>query len=246
MLDTLFGLAEDALRAPDALSASGALYDRLVPKGATYLQSRRYRRPGQPLTSASHWAAAGFVARFAPADWPGSAAFNYVCFEQNPLLEPIRRGMTRYRFSDFAPHKTAAFERYWEALGEAHIADALCATAYGADRRIFTFHIGFETADIAENEAFAVQAAAMIVAERLMSEGNSNDAAEPDESLNLSDRERDSMIYVALGKTDWEIGMILGIAQTTAKFHVDNARRKLNAVNRAHAVARYLALTGPF
>lgn len=32
--------------------------------------------------------------------------------------------------------------------------------------------------------------------------------------------------------------MILGIAQATVRFHVDNARRKLSAVNRTQAVAR--------
>ena len=43
---------------------------------------------------------------------------------------------------------------------------------------------------------------------------------------------------VAEGKTDWEISVILGIAEATVRFHVDNARRKLGAVNRAQAVAR--------
>jgi len=43
---------------------------------------------------------------------------------------------------------------------------------------------------------------------------------------------------VAEGKSDWEISVILGISETTARFHVDNARQKLGAVSRAHAVAR--------
>ncbi|RWD54623.1 MAG: LuxR family transcriptional regulator, partial [Mesorhizobium sp.] len=51
-------------------------------------------------------------------------------------------------------------------------------------------------------------------------------------------RERDSLALVAEGKTDWEISVILGIAEATVRFHVDNARRKLGAVNRAQAVAR--------
>jgi len=43
---------------------------------------------------------------------------------------------------------------------------------------------------------------------------------------------------VAEGKTDWEISVILGIAEATVRSHVDNARRKLGAINRAQAVAR--------
>ena len=60
----------------------------------------------------------------------------------------------------------------------------------------------------------------------------------------LSARERDALLFVAEGKTEWEIATILGVAESTARFHVDNARRKLGAVNRAHAVARLLAMSG--
>ena len=49
---------------------------------------------------------------------------------------------------------------------------------------------------------------------------------------------------MAEGKTDWEIGTIMGVSEATARFHVDNARRKLGAVNRAQAVACYVAANG--
>jgi DNA-binding CsgD family transcriptional regulator len=54
----------------------------------------------------------------------------------------------------------------------------------------------------------------------------------------LSARERECLRWVAEGKTDWEIGVILGISAATARFHVDRARRKLGAHSRAQAVAR--------
>lgn len=57
----------------------------------------------------------------------------------------------------------------------------------------------------------------------------------------LSGRELDAVRLVAEGKSDWEIAVIFGISEHTARFHVDNARRKLGAVNRAHAVARLAA-----
>ncbi|WP_397417835.1 LuxR C-terminal-related transcriptional regulator [Phenylobacterium sp.] len=56
----------------------------------------------------------------------------------------------------------------------------------------------------------------------------------------LTARERGVLTWVAEGKSDWEIGMILGLSETTVRFHVDNARRKLGAANRTHAVARFL------
>lgn len=54
----------------------------------------------------------------------------------------------------------------------------------------------------------------------------------------LTARENDCLRWVAAGKSDWEIGRILGIAPTTVKFHVERARRKLGAHSRTQAVAR--------
>jgi LuxR family quorum sensing-dependent transcriptional regulator len=59
----------------------------------------------------------------------------------------------------------------------------------------------------------------------------------------LTTRELDCLRWVASGKTDWEIGVILGISAATARFHIDRAREKLGARSRSQAVAR-LALSG--
>ncbi|MCC6502836.1 MAG: autoinducer binding domain-containing protein [Deltaproteobacteria bacterium] len=53
----------------------------------------------------------------------------------------------------------------------------------------------------------------------------------------LSKREREIVSWVKAGKTNWEISMILNISERTVKFHVQNIERKLEAVNKAHAVA---------
>lgn len=53
----------------------------------------------------------------------------------------------------------------------------------------------------------------------------------------LSEREKEIMYWVKEGKTNWEISTILDISERTVKFHVQNIERKLNAVNKAHAVA---------
>jgi LuxR family quorum sensing-dependent transcriptional regulator len=230
-------LAQTALRADTAEGASAAFYEAMTGLGASYLQTRVYRRPLAPLTSASHFAAGGVVARIAPPAWPGSPAFNYVCFECNPLLNAIRGGLTRYRFSDFAPKGSPGFDTYWEALSEARIDEALCATSYGPDRAIASLHLGFERGEFGPDEALSIHMAGLLLTERLMS------LAEPGgpDPVRLTDRERDSLAWVAEGKSDWEIAVILGLAESTVRFHVDNARRKLGAVNRTQAVARLAA-----
>ena len=230
-------LAESSLLAESSEAASSAFYEAMTGLGASYLQTRLYRRPITPLTSASHFKAGGVITRIAPEAWPGSPAFNYICFDCNPLLSAIRVGLTRYRFSDFAPRDEPRFETYWDALSEAKIADALCATSYGPGRAIASLHLGFERRDFGPDEALSIHMAGLLLTERLMA------LAEPAtlDEVRLTERERDSLAWVAEGKSDWEIAVILGLSESTVRFHVDNGRRKLGAVNRAQAVARMAA-----
>jgi DNA-binding CsgD family transcriptional regulator len=233
-------LAEGAFAAATVETASAAFFTSAKARGASYLQTRLYRRPAQALTSESHWAAGGVIARFAPDDWPGSPAFDYVCFECNPLLDAIRGSRTRYRFSDFAPKAEARYGAYWEALSQARIGEALCATSYGAGRTIASLHLGFEDPKLSEADTDAIQLGGLLLTERLMmlAEPPEPDTREP---VSLTPRERDALAWVAEGKSDWEISVILGLSEATARWHVDNARRKLSAVNRAQAVARAAA-----
>ncbi|WP_137929866.1 response regulator transcription factor [Mesorhizobium comanense] len=234
MLSRIMAHAEPAFASATAEDASLAYFTAMEAFGASYLQTRLYRRPAATLTSSSHWAAGGFITRLAPTGWPGSPAFDYVCFECNPLLGAIRESRTRYRFSDFAPRGTSTFGAYWDALSEAGINDALCATSYGADGTIASLHLGFAERDFTAEEIFAIQMTGLVLTERLMS----LTTPPPADTVRLTARERDSLALVAEGKTDWEISVILGIAEATVRFHVDNGRRKLGAVNRAQAVAR--------
>lgn len=53
----------------------------------------------------------------------------------------------------------------------------------------------------------------------------------------LSAREQEVLIWIRDGKSSWEISMILGISERTVKFHTAAILNKLDAANRAHAVA---------
>jgi len=65
----------------------------------------------------------------------------------------------------------------------------------------------------------------------------------PDLREVLTVREIECLRWVACGKTDADIGFILGISVVTVRFHVDNILRKLGAANRAQAAVR-IALSG--
>lgn len=65
-------------------------------------------------------------------------------------------------------------------------------------------------------------------------------AATPGNGCILTERERGILRWVYLGKSNGEIGAILGISALTVKNHVQKILRKLNVVNRAQAVGRAL------
>ncbi len=58
----------------------------------------------------------------------------------------------------------------------------------------------------------------------------------------LTRREKECLLWAAEGKTSWETAQILGVAERTVIFHLQNAAGKLNVSSRQHAVARALSL----
>jgi len=58
----------------------------------------------------------------------------------------------------------------------------------------------------------------------------------------LSDPEKICLRWAQQGKTSWEIAQIIGRSQSTVDHHLTRAMRKLNTVNKAHAVATAVRL----
>lgn len=58
----------------------------------------------------------------------------------------------------------------------------------------------------------------------------------------LSEREQEVLRWAALGKTSWDISMILRISERTVHFHLQQAARKLKVSGRRAACARAIAL----
>lgn len=62
----------------------------------------------------------------------------------------------------------------------------------------------------------------------------------PPQVPQLTDRQRDSLVLVARGKGDPEIGFLLGISASTAHEHVENVRRAYGNAQRPLLIARAL------
>jgi LuxR family quorum sensing-dependent transcriptional regulator len=94
-----------------------------------------------------------------------------------------------------------------------------------------------EQLDIDPVAKSALQLIGVYAHNRIRSLGRSK----PEKRDLLSSREREVLRWAADGKTSWEISVILKISERTVKFHLIQASRKLNAVNRTSAVAKALA-----
>ncbi|MBQ4836933.1 MULTISPECIES: helix-turn-helix domain-containing protein [Pseudoalteromonas] len=64
-----------------------------------------------------------------------------------------------------------------------------------------------------------------------------NDKTSRSPIQSLTNREKEVLDWISSGKTNGEIGMILGISQYTVKNHVAKILEKLNAPNRSAAMA---------
>ncbi len=56
-------------------------------------------------------------------------------------------------------------------------------------------------------------------------------------SVHLTSREKEILLWLKEGKSSWEISTILSISEDTVNYHIKNLYRKLNTTSRAHAVA---------
>ncbi|AZO34842.1 MAG: LuxR family transcriptional regulator [Mesorhizobium sp.] len=74
---------------------------------------------------------------------------------------------------------------------------------------------------------FHIQARRRLTADRLV------------DGVALSRRQIQCLQWAARGKSDWEIGRILGISQRTAAFHLDNAKKKLGVRTKTQAAIRF-------
>ncbi|TAL90030.1 MAG: helix-turn-helix transcriptional regulator [Candidimonas sp.] len=56
----------------------------------------------------------------------------------------------------------------------------------------------------------------------------------------LTTKELTCLRWAAIGKTSWEMGIILGVAERTVNFHIQNACQKLQVHGRQAAITAVL------
>ena len=57
----------------------------------------------------------------------------------------------------------------------------------------------------------------------------------------LSDREKECLVWASEGKTSWEIATIHGISERTVNFHLNQVTNKTDSRNRNQAIAKSIS-----
>lgn len=60
--------------------------------------------------------------------------------------------------------------------------------------------------------------------------------------VKLTQREKECLLWSSTGRTAWEISNILGISETTVIYYIENAKKKLGARTKVHAIAMAITL----
>jgi len=164
-----------------------------------------------------------------------------------PLDIDLAEHYGRPKFTTTGDLKTPT-ERVWGDIFRRHdIANVVWMVLPGLQRNTFTgyFFANASTEMAHENKLrMTVLAPYLHIAlnrvrgAKLLRERQSGRSSPQPSSL-LSSREIEIARWVARGKTNWEIGQILGISDKTVKTHMQNILSKLHASSRAQIAALF-------
>lgn len=110
----------------------------------------------------------------------------------------------------------------------------------GGFQAIVTF--GARKVDLSDEQRGALQMVAIYAHNKLRAFLIEPDVSRMSAALKVTPREREVILWCAAGKTNWEIGQILGISEKTVQHELASACRRLNSVNRAQLIAEAIRL----
>ncbi|WGS54422.1 LuxR family transcriptional regulator [Paraburkholderia sp. D15] len=157
--------------------------------------------------------------------------------------DPVVRQATERTLPIFWDKSAKGRNVVFDEAREHGLANGITIPIHGANGEWSLFSVASDTApyrDRLHASAFVgqIQLAAFYVNEAARRFGE----APPLAIRPLTKREKECLLWASRGKTAWEIGSILSIAEVTVVFHLTNARDKLNATNRRQAVAKAISL----
>jgi LuxR family quorum sensing-dependent transcriptional regulator len=158
--------------------------------------------------------------------------------QTNFVTHTARRTARPFVWSEAGPSRddspvAKANEEMWNVLYAFGLKDGLAVPSHTSASVGVMSLATYDGAEVPSERRKAIILSSHYVHERLREL-----EAPPFKPVQLTPRERDCLAFAAEGKSDWDIGQILGIAQSTVHAHVENAKRKMRVKTRMQAVAK--------
>lgn len=174
--------------------------------------------------------------------WPRGWYRRYM--EQNHYRhDPVARycfgTMEPYRWSDvrYDARRGSPEARVMGEAAEFGLLDGFCVPAHDAEGRQACVTMAGARLDLPPD---ALRAIHLVSLYALGAARRAERRAPPARSYILSQREQEILRWTAAGKSAWEVGNILEIAERTVLAHLQNAKRKLGTSNGVHTVVEAL------
>ena len=223
-LDEAFGFPASVAKATDCDDVLEQMHQVLGRFGLTCLVVSELPLPAKPNDSA-------MMTRAVPWEWL-SLYYARDFGKTDPVVRRLRHSVMPFEWHvDDAIVDDDAGSEVMERRRDFGILQGFCVPVPRRDRLAFVSTSG-RSPEIDVRSRLVIHLVAIYGCDRLR-ELN----APPRSTRRLTDREREVLTWIALGKSAWEIGEILGIAKRTVDEHTQTAAHKLGARNRTQAVA---------
>jgi len=228
VLRTAFDLLDDLDHAHTAAEIGRQYFDKLKPHGFGAIFARAHSLDADDAREHIHY-------RETPKGWEqiyserGFAQTNFVTHTSRRSARPFVWSEVTLVGDSFAK----ANDEMWNVLHAFRLNDGIAVPNHAPTNVSVLSLATFDGVDLSSELRKAIVLSSHYVHDRLRELDTP-----PFKSVHLTPRERDCLAFAAEGKSDWDIGQILGIAQSTVHAHVENAKRKLGVKTRMQAVAK--------
>jgi LuxR family quorum-sensing system transcriptional regulator CciR len=168
-------------------------------------------------------------------------------FSDDPMLAAAQKTVVGFLWTDIGRliELTARHKEILRAAGDAGMGEGFTTPAnvpgesYGSCS--FGTRFGRSVPQVVVPAAHYVGCFAFETARKLVRMNQQQaEIPQPEERAELTQRQFDCVLLAARGKSDWDIGKLLGISSETAHKHIEGAKRRYNATSRTQLIIKSL------